>query len=139
MTWLFEGERSMKKNLIIIVNVLIIAAILTFVVFYSRFVSKDAYQRQIDNFEDTTVTIEHVTENYLEGEQRICDVWACYFNNREMTMEQAAEYIRASHVLANTSAHLISLDTLAGLSTRPKNGTEDDYEISYQRLGFLTT
>ena len=127
----------MKKNLIIIVNVIIIAAILTFVVLYSRFVSKDAYQRQIEHFEDTTVTMEHVTENYLEGEQRICDVWARYINNNGMTMEKAAEYIRASHVLAKTSAHLISLDTLTGLSTRPKQGKNGDYEISYQRLGLL--
>ena len=89
MAWLLTGERSMKKNLIIIVNVIIIAAILTFVVLYSRFVSKDAYQRQIEHFEDTTVAMEHVTENYLEGEQRICDVWARYINNNGMTMEKA--------------------------------------------------
>ena len=127
----------MKKNLIIIVNVIIIAAILIFVILYSGFVSKDAYQRQIEHFEDTTVTIEQVTENYLEGEQRICDVWAQYINNRAMSMEEATEYIRASHVLPNTSAHLISLDTLTGLSTRPKLGTTDDYDISYQRVGLL--
>ena len=127
----------MKKTMIVIVNVVIIAAILVFVVFYSRFESKNAYQRQIEYFENTTVTMEHVTENYLEGEQRICDVWARYINNLSMTMEDAADYIRASHVLANTSAHLISLDTLTGLSTRPKQGTTDAYEVSYKRVGLL--
>ena len=137
MTWLFKGDLDMKKALIVIVNVVIIAAILVFVVFYSRFESKDAYQRQIEYFENTTVTMEHVTENYLEGEQRICDVWARYINNQSMTMEDAADYIRASHVLANTSAHLISLDTLTGLSTRPKQGTTDAYEVSYKRVGLL--
>jgi signal transduction histidine kinase/DNA-binding response OmpR family regulator len=81
--------------------------------------------------------MEHVTENYFEGEQRICDVWARYINNKSMTMEEATDYIRTSHVLANTSAHLISLDTLTGLSTRPKQGTDDDYSVSYKQINLL--
>jgi len=79
----------MKKVLIIIVNVIIIAAILGFVVLYSGFTNRDSYLRQIEHFETTTVTMEQVTQNYLEGEQRICDVWARYINNRNMSMEEA--------------------------------------------------
>ena len=127
----------MKKTFIIIVNVVIMAAILIFVVLYSRSESRASYQRQIEHFEDTTVTMERVTENYLEGEQRICDIWARYINNKTMTMEEAADYIRSSHVLENTSAHLISLETLTGLSTRPKQGTDDDYAVSYERVDLL--
>ena len=52
-------------------------------------------------------------------------------------MQEVVDYIRPSHVLENTSAHLIALDTLAGLSTRPKQGTADDYAISYDGLGLL--
>ena len=113
------------------------AAILIFVVFYTGFESRNSFRRQTEHFENTTVTMERVTENYLEGEQRLCDVWAHYINNKAMTLEEAAEYIRSSHVLENISAHLISLDTLTGLSTRPKHGTSDDYAVSYQRVGLL--
>ena len=60
------------KKIIVIVNVIIIAAMLLFVVFYSRFESRESFQSRIDQFENTTVTLEQVTENYLEGEQRIC-------------------------------------------------------------------
>lgn len=127
----------MKKSFIIILNVIIMAAILIFVVLYTRFSSRDSNQRQIEHFENTTVTMEQVTENYLEGEQRVCDVWARYINNKKMTMEEATEYIRASHVLVNTSAHLVFLDTFMGLSTRPKQGTEDDYDVSYERINIL--
>ncbi len=127
----------MKKLFIIIVNVIIMAAILTFVVLYTRYESKESYQRQIEHFEDTTVTMERVTENYLEGEQRICDVWAHYINSKPMTMEEAADYIRSSHVIENTSAHLVSTDTLEGLSTRPKQGTDNDYTVSYKRIDLL--
>ena len=131
------GNQNMKKFIIIVVNVIIMSAILGFVVNYSGFVSRDSYQRQIEHFENTTVTMEQVTDNYLEGEQRICDVWAHYINNKNMTMEEAVEFIRESHVLANTSAHLISLDTLTGLSTRPKQGTNDEYAVSYKRVNLL--
>ena len=127
----------MKKKSIIIANVLIAVAILVFVIIYTNSESRISYQRQIEHFENTTITMAHVTENYLEGEQRICDIWAQYINNRDMTMEEAADYIRSSHVLTNTSAHLVSLDTLTGLSTRPKQGTNDDYAVSYERLGLL--
>lgn len=125
------------KKIVIIVNVIIMAAILIFVVLYSRFESEDSYLRQVEHFENITVSMEHVTENYLEGEQGICDVWARYINKSSMTMEEAAEYIRYSHVLKNASAHLISVDTLTGLSTRPKQGTADDYAVSYERLDLL--
>ena len=52
---------SMKKFLIIIVNAVLMAAILIFVVFYSRFESMDSYRRQIENFENTTVTMMTLT------------------------------------------------------------------------------
>ncbi len=127
----------MKKIVIIIINMIIIAAILTFVVLYSKAESRESYKQQIEHFENTTVTMEQVTENYLESEQRICDVWARYINSKTMTMEEAVDYIRASHVLENTSAHLIFPDTLTGLSTRPKQGTTDDFAVSYERVALL--
>ncbi len=127
----------MKKAYIVIVNVIIMITILVFVVLYSGFENRASYQRQIEHFENTTVTMEKVIGNYLEGEQRICDVWAQYINSADLTVEEAASYIRASHVLENTSAHLIFPDTLTGLSTRPKQGTTDDYLVSYDRLDLL--
>ena len=127
----------MRKILIIVVNIIIMIAILIFVVLYSRFENTNSYKRQIEHFENTTLAMEQVTENYLEGEQSICDVWARYINNNNMTMEEATEYIRSSHVISITSAHLIALDSLTGLSTRPKPGTNDEYEVSYARIDLL--
>ena len=47
----------MKKTWIIIVNVLIMLALLTFVVLYSNSASRDMTQRQIEHFENTTITM----------------------------------------------------------------------------------
>ena len=41
----------MKKIIVIIVNAIIIAAMLIFVILYSRFESTDSYRRQVDHFE----------------------------------------------------------------------------------------
>lgn len=108
-------------------------ALLTFVVIYSR----NTVLRQIEHYENTNITMERVTENYLEGEQRICDVWARYTNSERMSIEEAASFIRISHVLPNASAHIVYEDTLSGLSTRAKQGQSDDYSVSYERMGLL--
>ena len=124
------GRKRYEKNLIII-------AMLTFVAFYSNFEVRAAAQRQIEHFENTTITMEHVTENYLEGEQRICDVWARYINSEDMTIEDAVSFIRISHVLPNASAHIVYLDTLSGLSTRARQDDSGNYSVSYKQMDFL--
>ena len=124
----------MKKAWIALINFVIMAGILVFVYLYSGYESRTAYERQVVSFENTTVTMEHVTYNYLQGEQGICDVWAHYISEENMTLEQAAQFIRESHVLKNTSAHLIYTDTLRGLSTRPSLFNPEDYTVSYQRI-----
>ena len=130
-------ESAMKKTGVIIVNVLIMVALLTFVVLYSQYASRNTTQRQIEHFENTTITMEHVTENYLAGEQRICDVWAHYINSKDMTIEEAVSFVRVSHVLPNASAHIVYDDTLSGLSTRARSDDSDDYSVSYGRTGLL--
>ena len=111
---------------------------IAFVVIYSTIDAKNTKQTQIENFENTTVTMEHITENYLEGEQRICDVWTHYINSEDMSIEDATSFIRISHVLPNASAHIVYADTLTGLSTKPKQGTDDDYYVSYRGMDLLT-
>ena len=127
----------MKKIWVILVNVFIMIAMLTFVVLYSSFENRETTQRQIEHFENSTITMEHVTENYLEGEQRICDVWAHYINSRDMSIEEAVSFIRISHVLPTASAHIVYLDTLSGLSTRARRDAPDDDSVSYERMELL--
>ena len=128
----------MKKNWVTVINVLIMVALLTFVSLYSRYTSRITTQKQIEHFENTTVTLEHVTENYLEGEQRICDVWAHYINYEDMTIEEAISFIRISHVLPNASAHIVYSDTLSGLSTRERPDDSNDYSVSYAGTDLLS-
>ena len=127
----------MKKSLIVVVNICIMAVIMVVAVMYSTSESSNAFQRQVEHFENATVTMERVTENYLEGEQRICDVWAQMLGDGTMSMDEAADLIRESDALPYTSAHFVYLDTLEGLSTQPRQGTADDYTVSYKKVGIL--
>ena len=126
----------MKRFRIVLVNLLIVIGILTFLTRYVASERAEITASQITAFEDMTVAMERVTANYLVGEQRICDVWARYINSVGMTLEEAAAFIRVSHVLPTVSAHLLTETdgVLQGLSTRPRAGTEDDYAVSYLNI-----
>ena len=133
----------MKRILVIVVNVLIMLSMLAFVFVYSDAENKAAFNRQVENFESTTVTMMHVTENYLGGEQRICDVWSHYINSHHakgetMTMDEIIDFIGVSHVLPNASAHVICSDDRTGYSTRSKAGVIGKYPVSYDSMDFLS-
>ena len=127
----------LKTSWIVMANVALVAAILAFVVLYSNHERKKNYEHQVEHFVNTTVAMERVTGNYLAGEQSICNNWAQYINNRDLTLEEAAAYVRATHAQSTISAHLIDAETLKGYSTRPKPNSEDQYDVSYERIGLL--
>ncbi len=127
----------LKTSWIVMANVALMGAILAFVALFSNFERKENYRSQVEHFVNTTIAMERVTGNYLEGEQGICDNWAQYINSQDLTLEEAAAYVRATHADTTTSAHLIDMETLNGYSTQPKPNTEHDYEVSYQRIELL--
>ena len=65
---------TMKKRLVLIINASLMLVILAFVAFFSNQENSEHYLRQVEAFESTSSATERVTENYLEGEQQICDV-----------------------------------------------------------------
>ena len=129
--------KRMKTSWIVMANIVLMAAILAFVALYSGREREENHRYQVEHFVNTTVAMERVTGNYLEGEQGICDNWAEYINSQDLTLEEAAAYVRATHARTSTSAHLIDAETLTGYSTRPRPNTEDQYEVSYRRMELL--
>ena len=127
----------LKRSWIVMANVALMSAILAFVVLYSNYEKKENYRQQVEHFVNATIAMERVTGNYLEGEQGICDNWAQYINSHDLTLEEAAAYVRATHAKITTSAHLIDMETLTGYSTVPRMNTADDYDVSYKRMELL--
>ena len=127
----------MKKIWVSITNIILMVSMVVFVVLYATFETRKTRQQQIEHYEDTTITMGLVTENYLEGEQRICNVWAGYINSKELTIEEATAFISDSHVLNKASAHIIDPVTFTGLSTRDANGETNICAVSYENFEFL--
>jgi len=130
-------SRMKGSRIVVMANVAVMAAILAFVWLYSNSKRKENYRQETEHFVNTTVAMERVTGNYLEAEQEICNNWAQYINSRDFTLEEATDYVRATHAMSTMSAHLIDAETLRGYSTRPKANTENDYAVSYQRMELL--
>ena len=128
----------MNKRWIAVINIAVIILTLLLVAVYLSYQSGVVYAGQVSNFESMTATMEQVTENYLEGEQGICDVWAKYINSQIMTLEEAAAFVHSSHRLESTSAHLIYADTLLGVSTRPSPGDDGRYDVSYVKIDLFS-
>ncbi|MBQ6321610.1 MAG: response regulator [Lachnospiraceae bacterium] len=124
----------LKTSWIVMANIALMSAILIFVALYSNYERKENYRSQVEHFVNASIAMERVTGNYLEGEQQVCDNWAQYINSRDLTLEEAAAYIRATHVKADTSAHLIDTETMTGCSTRPRLNSADHYDVSYARM-----
>ncbi len=128
----------MKKVWVSVVNIILMVSMVVFVVLYATFETKKTRQTQIEHYEDTTITMGLVTENYLEGEQRICNVWASYIESQHMTIDEAATFISKSHVLQNASAHIIDPVTFSGKSTRDKDGNINVCDVEYKNYKFLS-
>ena len=127
----------MKKIWIGLANIAVMLAIIAFVTVYAAQEGQVILKARVEEMEKLTQAMEQVTGNYLSGEQRLCDVWAHYINEQGMTMEEAAEFVRSSHVLQNTAAHILYTDdgSFSGLSTRAGVLKPDDYTVSYTKSG----
>ena len=80
----------MKKNLIILANVLIVVGIIAFVYVHINRQNRLTVAAQTEAFQSMTVAMERVTTNYLVGEQRVCDSWANYINSADLTLADLA-------------------------------------------------
>ena len=86
----------MKRIPIILGNALIVLATLAFVVIYAGNQQRRMRETQTEAFINMTVAMEHVTTNYLIGEQRVCDSWAKHINTSGMTAEEAVAFLCSS-------------------------------------------
>ncbi len=127
----------MKKFLLLIFNILIIAFVIVFISNYARHERQIDREIEMNSFKNITFSAELVTTNYLEGEQRTCNSWANYINSRDITMQQAVDYVSTAKTNARVSGHIINIKNLKGLSTNSNPNKADDFKVSYADLPIL--
>ena len=122
----------MKILRIVCVNLIMIVLIAAAVMLYSNGNIARYRSSSLSAIENNVRGLQEVAYTYMLGEQNVCDSWASYINSSDMTMEEAIEFVRASCSDDRISARVVWADTYQGLSTVPKAGTEDVYEVAYQ-------
>ena len=128
----------MKRIWIILINVLLIFGIFIYVFTYSRQERQKALNNEIDTFLEMTVAMEHVTANYLETEQGICDAWARYINSEDMTIDQAISFVKASQK-PEIMVQILYVDqpVISGLSTVAKTKDPNDFSITFWNFDLI--
>lgn len=130
----------MKKLHIILSNLFIVFLILSFVIYYVHNEILINQEYNTETFTNMTVGMEQVTTNYLISEQRTCDNWAHYINNKKMTMQEAIDYLAIAQTITTNSAHIVSLKdgSFKGLSNRPHSSNPNDFSVSYETFDIFT-
>ncbi len=115
--------------------------ILFFIIRYANAKAEESNKNEIIAFEKMTVTTNQIIANYLEDEQRLCDIWASYINRSAqdgapMTVEEAISIIRKAKITEETEAHLIFPDSpeREGVSTTARVSDPDIYTVSYKNI-----
>ncbi|MBE6725539.1 MAG: response regulator [Ruminococcaceae bacterium] len=129
----------MRKAWVITANILIILLVIGFVIAYAGKHNRDYVASRVKAFEDRTYAEEQITANYLRGQQQLCDSWAAYIRTHRLTMDEAVSFVRGSLSQTGVTAAILYADTpdMNGLSASPKNGTEDDYAVSYRQINLF--
>ena len=129
----------MRKAWVIAANILIILLVIGFVIAYAGKHNRDYVASRVKAFEDRTYAEEQITANYLRGQQQLCDSWAAYIRTHRLTMDEAVSFVRGSLSQTGVTAAILYADTpdMNGLSASPKNGTEDDYAVSYRQINLF--
>lgn len=129
----------MKKNWMLIGNIVIVLTILALIVFYVGNEQERMLTSKMEAFGNMTEAMEHVTTNYLVGEQQVCNSWANYINANDLSAQQAIAFVRDAITSPEIMAHILfpDGDALTGLSTATREPAGDD-TVSYRNIASFT-
>jgi two-component system sensor histidine kinase/response regulator len=121
----------MKKTIVIILNILVIIAMISYVVLFSFSQRESFVQSEKKAFTSTVEVMEQVSSNYLLSCQNICDNWASYVNSVRYTMPEAMEQLARMNTDESISIQLLRAENLTGLSSIAKRQDAEDYTVTY--------
>ena len=126
----------MKKILMLFGNVLIVAVIVVLILVYVEVEQRRITASQTESFESMTIAMENVTNNYLLGEQQVCNSWANYINSNVMTPEEAVAFVRDAITSQEIMAHILfsGANGVTGLSTAARSRAPEDFTVSYENI-----
>ena len=122
-------NQSTRRIHIILVNVIIMAGILGFVVFYSGYKNRDSYRREIESFESTTLTMEKVTEN---SEPLVTPLGEYVTNEKAVNLRKSPDVMADPVVKLKKGEHVWVVEDLgAWAKVADENGRVRGYVMTY--------
>lgn len=126
-----------KRAILIICNMLLLATMISIALIYSRTFTQQENAMKVEVFCNTVEAMKQVSENYLYTEKGYVDDWVAYIEDRQMTAEEALEYIRKTNTQEDRTANLINMDDFSARSTYIKN--ESEWVHCYEEMEKLGT
>lgn len=118
-----KRKSSIAKYVLVMVNIILILAAITFSWFYSRNLKQKQEQAKLDAFCSAIDSMKQISDNYLRMELGYAKDWAKYINQEEMTIEEALAYINKSNHQEERYAHIVDMDTFQAYSSYAHNGS----------------
>lgn len=118
-----QKKKPINKTMLILCNVILMAAVMVFTVVYSQNVRTSQEKMLQDSFCNTVETMKSISERYLLRELTDAQNWANYISEKQMSLEEALDYIRAASSAEDGEAHFVDMDTFEAWSTRETNGS----------------
>ena len=90
--------------------------ILLFIIRYANTKAEESNKNEIIAFEKMTMTTDKIIANYLDDEQRLCDIWTDYINcsaeeGAPMSATEVIDFIRKAKISSEIEGHLIFPDS----------------------------
>lgn len=116
--------KKLRRNGLIICNVILVLSAVIFTLTYSRYVRDDQRQTRTDAFMSAVESMKQVSKTYISNEQGYVDNWAAYISAENMTLDEALDYIRMSNTQSDRQAHIVDMDTFEAHSTYKKGDSD---------------
>lgn len=123
MERLAKKKQPIGKLTLILCNVILMVFAMAFTVVYSQNVRISQEKVMRESFCNTVETMKSISERYLLGEQTDAQNWANYISEKQMSLEEALDYIRSASGAEDREAHFVDMDTFEAWSTREVSGS----------------
>lgn len=111
------GKKEESSFWLVMLNLLLIMGIILFVSIYSVQVRRKEEKAALDAFESTIESLQQVSVNYLDIERTYARDWAAYIEAKNMTEDEALDYIRTTSTQTDRSVNFVDMETFEARSS----------------------
>lgn len=129
MKTLQKQRTHTERFLLIASNIILLLAVIFFAIGYSASVREDQEKNERETFCSTIETMKQLSIRHLGAEKHYVDDWAAYIEKKEMTEEEALEYLRDANSRTDRYAHIVDMDTFEARTADKRDDGEDTVDV----------